>query len=78
LRECLEGRQRTLGDTHLDTLASTNNLAGLLQALGNLDEAEQLFRTAVDGAMETLGNEHPYTVGMQRNLELLVQDMGKE
>ena len=53
-------RARTLrhartGPTHPDTLTSVNNLAGLLQAQGKLDEAEPLYRRALAGREETLG-----------------------
>ena len=53
-------RARTLrhartGPTHPGTLISVNNLAGLLQAQGKLDEAEPLYRRALAGSEETLG-----------------------
>ena len=34
---------RTLGDEHPDTLASISNMASLLQAQGELGEAEPLY-----------------------------------
>ena len=77
MREALEGRRRTLGDTHPDTLTSINNLASLLQDQGKLSEAEPLHREAVSGAKKTLGVEHPTTVLFQENLNLLLQKMGE-
>ncbi|HLU98666.1 MAG TPA: tetratricopeptide repeat protein [Thermobifida alba] len=35
-------QRRTLGPEHPHTLASRNNLASVLQALGRLDEAEEV------------------------------------
>lgn len=36
--------RRVLGPDHLDTASSCNNLAGVMQALGRYDEAEQLLK----------------------------------
>ena len=70
-REALEGRRRTLGDTHPNTLNSINNFAMLLEAQRKLSEAELLYREAVSGAKKTLGDAHPTTVIFQENLDLL-------
>ncbi len=43
-RETLKMRREILGDQHPDTLTSMNNLASLLQAKGELAEAESLHR----------------------------------
>ena len=45
------GRKK-LGGQHPDTLTSVNNLAALLKAQGRLEEAEPLFREAVEGSRE--------------------------
>ena len=66
-REALEGRRRTLGDTHPGTLVSINNLGKLLYTQGKLSEAEPLYREAVGGAEKNLGDEHPRTVKFQEN-----------
>ena len=60
-REALDGRRRTLGDSHPDTLTSINNLESLLQAQGKLGEAEPLYREALDECRLTLGDAHADT-----------------
>jgi len=42
-RESLDGRRRTLGNTHPDTLTSIDNFASPLLLRGKLSEAEPLF-----------------------------------
>ena len=44
---CLCGGKARLGEDHPQTLGSLNNLAMLLQAQGQLAEAEPLFREAL-------------------------------
>ena len=68
-REALEVRRRTLGDTHLSTLISINNLASLLQGKGKLFEALEGSRT--------LGDTRPITLISMNNLGLLLQAQGK-
>ncbi len=41
--QALDISRRVLGEEHPDTASSCNNLAGVLQALGRLDEAEPLL-----------------------------------
>ena len=72
----MKGSRRTLGDTHPKTLASINNLGGLLYAQGKLDEAEPVFREAVRVARKILGDAHPTTVAIQKNLGLLLNEDG--
>ena len=40
--------QAKLGEDHPDTLSCLNNLAGLLQAQGHLEEAKPFFREALE------------------------------
>jgi hypothetical protein len=58
-REALDRQRRTLGDAHPDTLCSIFNLAGLLEKLGHLDEAEALYREECKGCLRNLGASHP-------------------
>ena len=53
-RRALEGRERTLGPDHSDTLTSVNNLGFLLYAQGKLNEAEAMLRRALEGYERTL------------------------
>ncbi len=61
-RRALEGRQRTIGRDHPDTLASVSNLGALLQEQGKLSLAEPYFRRALEGKERTMGPDHPDTL----------------
>ena len=54
-----------------------NNLAGLLQDQGKLNEAEPLYREALEALRPTLGDTHPFTLISISNLGRLLQDQGK-
>jgi len=77
MREALEMKRRTLGDSHPDTLSSINNLGLLLKGQGKLSEAEPLMREALEGKRRTLGDLHPSTLGSINNLASFLQDQGK-
>ena len=69
LYRALGTRERVLGPEHPDTLTSRNNLAGCLQAMGDLAAAEPLYRAALAGAELVLGVGHPTTVIFRANLK---------
>jgi hypothetical protein len=50
-----------LGSEHPSTATSLNNLAGLLQAQGDLAGARRLFERALAIREKALGPEHPDT-----------------
>ena len=75
-RRALEGRERTLGAEHPDTLASVKNLAGCFQAMGLLKDAEPLYRRALEARERTLGAEHPDTLVSVNDLAACFRDMG--
>jgi len=77
MREALEALRRTLGDTHLNTLAGINNLGGLLKTQGKLSEAEALYREALEGSRRTLGEIHSFTLTCTNNLAILLKGQGK-
>jgi hypothetical protein len=60
-----------LGPRHPDVLGSLNNLAGLFHLKGRYDEAEPLYRKALQGRCEVLGRRHPQTLIGANNLALL-------
>jgi tetratricopeptide (TPR) repeat protein len=76
-RRCLQGREKTLGPEHTDTLESTMNLGVLLQKRGNLEEAEPLLRRALAGQDRTLGADHTATLVSVYNLGTLLQASGQ-
>ena len=59
MSEALEARRITLGNRHLSTLSSVNNLGRLLKDKGDLAAAEPLLREAMEGRREALGARHP-------------------
>ena len=59
--EALESCRATLGDRHPLTMTSMNNVAGLLQAQGKLNEAMQLWGEALEGNRLVHGDCHPDT-----------------
>eukprot|EP00964_Phaeocystis_antarctica_P137503 scaffold102082_cov75-Phaeocystis_antarctica.AAC.2 len=65
--------ERTSGQKFYSTLST---LAEELQTQGKHDEAEPLFREALDAQRATLGNRHPHTLTSIGNLGLLVKDKG--
>lgn len=56
----LEGLENKLGERHLNTLTSLDNLAAVLQAWSKYDDAEMLNWRALEGREKGLG-EHPLT-----------------
>lgn len=73
-RRALEGREKELGERHLDTLTSVSNLASVLRAQGNYGEAEVLNRRALEGYEKELGEQHPSTLTSVNNLALVLGD----
>jgi tetratricopeptide (TPR) repeat protein len=70
-------RRQILGDEDPHTLASMNNLAVVLQSMGELDEARRLTQQALDISRRTLGEEHPDTLTSMNNLAVVLQSMGE-
>ena len=70
----LYGQKRTLGKDHPSTLDSINNLAGLLFDQRKYDEAEPLYREALEGRKRTLGNDHPSTFNSINKLANLLKE----
>ncbi|CAE7273498.1 klc-2 [Symbiodinium natans] len=90
-RECLTERRSKLGDQHPHTLISINNLAGLLEvdapcgsehalhspARSRLEEAEPLYREALEARRSKLGDQHPDTLISINNLAALLEARGR-
>jgi tetratricopeptide (TPR) repeat protein len=68
VREVMEKYRRTLGEDHPNTLASINNMGGLLNAIGRPIEAVPFFREASEKCRRILGDEHPQTLNSINNL----------
>lgn len=61
-RLAVEGREEIPNPGHLDTLYSTDNLASILRAKGNYEEAEELNRKALKTRKQVVGSNHPDTL----------------
>ena len=77
----LEGRilatcRRILGDEAPSTLASMNNLAETLRALGDFAGARSLLERGLDVHRRLLGDEHPTTLTSLNNLALTLAAQG--
>ena len=73
LRRALETWERMLGPVHPDTLLSIHNLAFFLDAKGDYENAEVLYRQVLERNERVLGKDHPDTVESQYNLELFLE-----
>jgi serine/threonine protein kinase/tetratricopeptide (TPR) repeat protein len=73
----VEARRKELGSGNIETLASINDLALLLQSQGKLAEAEPLYREALAGYRAQLGDSNPETLTVIDNLALVSYARGK-
>ncbi len=74
--EALRLRRDTLGDNHVDTLASMVSLGSLLAAQAKLPEAEAALRAAAIRCRQVLGADHPHTLKADYTLGSLLTTMG--
>ncbi|WP_189799064.1 tetratricopeptide repeat protein, partial [Streptomyces thermodiastaticus] len=68
--------EQLLGDTHPQTLASRNNLAGAYEAAGDLKRAIPLYETTLAQRKQVLGDTHPDTLASRNNLAYAYQAAG--
>ncbi|CAE7676347.1 klc-2 [Symbiodinium necroappetens] len=73
LKDPAEGRAK-LGDSHPDTMSSMYSLASLLRLMGQLEEAEQLFREDLETCRSVHGAQHEDTINSIRNLAEFLED----
>ncbi|MEU4444159.1 FxSxx-COOH system tetratricopeptide repeat protein [Actinosynnema sp. NPDC050801] len=73
----LEAETSQLGPDHPDILASQNNLATVLSALGRYREAEQLHRATFVVLARAFGPEHHNTLFSQSNLAAALNNLGR-
>jgi tetratricopeptide (TPR) repeat protein len=72
----LEGREKTLGLEHPDTMQSIGSLGLLFRDKGDYKKAEALCRRALEGIENFFGAEHPNTLLCVANLGVLLSDQG--
>ena len=75
LRHALACSETVHGPHHITTGSSANELAILLSAKGELDEAEGLTRRALAIFEAALGPDHPHTVASLSNLATVYEAM---
>jgi hypothetical protein len=73
----MEIDRKALGENHPDYAIDLNNLGLLLQDTGRGNEAEPLFREAVQVCEAALGAEHPDSQKARGNLEAFLAKRGK-
>jgi tetratricopeptide (TPR) repeat protein len=66
-----------LGERHPQVAGSLNNLAYLYQSQGRYDEAEPLYRQALELRRELLGERHPQVATSLNNLAGLYESQGR-
>ncbi|HRX83742.1 MAG TPA: serine/threonine-protein kinase [Phycisphaerae bacterium] len=66
-----------LGPDHPDTLKAVNNLGQSLQHLQRTDEAEALYRRALEGRVRVLGEGDPAALASMNNLANLLRGTGR-
>ncbi|CUS15721.1 unnamed protein product, partial [Tuber aestivum] len=76
-RRALEGREKTLGPDHPNTLTSVSNLASVLESQGKYTQSEAMNRRALEGHEKTLGPDNPDTLTSISFLAAVLGDQGK-
>ncbi|KAK1512796.1 hypothetical protein CTAM01_00191 [Colletotrichum tamarilloi] len=74
LREVLEVSERVLWRTHLDTLATMDQLAGVLARRGETEEATRLWEECLESWVGNLDKHHPLIMRTTKVLKRLKDD----
>lgn len=75
--KALATRRKVLGDDHIDTLTSINNMGVLLQWWGKLSEAEPYLRECLERKRRVLGDDHRETIAAIANMGSQMIYLGK-
>ncbi len=75
--KALATRRKLLGDDHIDTLISINNMGVLLQWWGKLSEAEPYLRECLERKRRVLGDDHRETIAAIANMGSQMIYLGK-
>jgi len=70
LEAVLADRERLLGESHPDTLASRNNLAHAYRATGRVAEAVLMLEATLAEMERVLGPDHPDMTLVRKNLQV--------
>ncbi|KAF2726450.1 hypothetical protein EJ04DRAFT_507056, partial [Polyplosphaeria fusca] len=75
--KAVSARERVLGLSHHQTLASLTVLASVLKDQGKYEEAERLHRRVLEGKEKELGKHHPDMLTSIAASALTLQDQGR-
>ncbi|PUU77946.1 hypothetical protein B9Z19DRAFT_1127577 [Tuber borchii] len=75
-RAVLKSREKVLGRSHHNTIATASNLASVLNSQGNRDEGAEMFRRALEGYENEPGPDHPDTFFSLYKLALVLHTEG--
>ncbi|KHF42065.1 tetratricopeptide repeat-containing protein [Saccharomonospora viridis] len=65
-----------VGADHPPPLTTRANLAGVLQDLGQLEQARDEFKAVLAALIEQVGADHPDTLTTRHNLAYVLQQLG--
>ena len=68
---------KILGDSHLDTLETMNNLAITYQAQGRAEDAARIHEEVLKKRKQVLGDDHPNTLNTMNNLAETYRAQGR-
>ncbi|MCL2137639.1 MAG: tetratricopeptide repeat protein [Coriobacteriia bacterium] len=69
-------REQILGEEHLDTATTYNNLAMVYHDMGNYVMAHEYYKKAMTVREQLLGEKHPDTAEIYNNIGLACRDLG--
>lgn len=74
----LKGQEKTLGNTHPDTLMSVYNIASIYHDLKDYGKAEELYQRVLNGYKAQLGKDHESTKRCAMNFAKCLADTGEK
>ena len=77
VKKAVEIHRRLLGDDHLHTTVSLNNLAFNLDSQAKFVEAEKLYEKVLESRLRLLTENHVLTALIYNNLAANLNDQGK-
>ena len=77
MHTALQLRREHQGNDHPETLVLINNIGGMLQNQGKLEEALPFYTEALEGSRRVLGNQHSQTLAYINNMGALFEAQGK-
>ncbi len=66
--------ERLYGPDHYEIAVNLNNLAAVMEATGKAEEAEHLYRRALELKKRLFGPEHPEVALTAKNLSFLLRN----